>query len=137
MLYSDFIERFEHVYWAKTLAVLFEYTEPAGSIGRIGWFVNACAYFGFDNFAYLFVNARQNRNVFLDPGCVWNDREIDRRKEVGVEFSSFCIGPCETFVLFTHEIVHKKALLQEQEIIGGGYLHVAQVRTDNVTIYML
>ena len=52
------------------------------------------------------IYAGWNSNILLNPGSMWDCREIDWREEVGTETTMLLIVPSESFFLFTHEVVH-------------------------------
>ena len=61
----------------------------------------------FDDIAYFFVDTGRNRDVSFDPRGVGNDGEFDRGEEVGSETASFVVGPHETGIVVSNEVVHE------------------------------
>jgi hypothetical protein len=116
VLNSNSVKRFERVNWAKRFAVFLEDAEPFGSIRRVRGLVYACIKFGFDDPAYFLVHARWYWHVLLYPWLVRHNWDFDGGKEFGFEFAAFGIVPCETFILFRHEVVHEKSFLVGKEV---------------------
>ena len=58
-----------------------------------------------NDFAYLIVDTWQYQNVSLNPGCVCDDRDFDRCKEVLAEVTTLGVIPREPFILERHEVV--------------------------------
>src|SRR5215510_5452235 len=116
MLNRDFVERFERMYWTKTFSIFLEDAKPFGSVGGVGALVDACIDFAFDNSADFFVDAWRYWNILFDPRCMRHNWNFNGRKEISAEFSSFRVFPCETFVLFAHKVMHKKALLFRKKV---------------------
>ena len=61
----------------------------------------------FDDIADFFVDTGGNRDVSFDPRGVGNDGEFDRGEEIGSKAASFVVGPRETIIVVSNEIMHK------------------------------
>src|ERR1700677_816487 len=51
----------------------------------------------------------------FNPRCMWNDREVNWREEIGSKTTVLCIIPSKTGLMFQHEIVHEGAFLRREE----------------------
>ena len=58
-----------------------------------------------NNFANFVVDSRWYQDVPLDPGCVCDDRDFDRRKEVLAEMTTLRVVPSESFILEQHKMM--------------------------------
>jgi hypothetical protein len=93
MLDSDLVERFETVYWSEHFSILLENTEPLRLIGGTQWLIDSCSHFPLNNRTYLFIYPWGNGKVSLHPRHMRDNRDIDRRKEVGSKTASFAFSP--------------------------------------------
>ena len=86
-------------------AVLLEDAKPTGPIRRVRRFVDSGFDLLLDEGRHFLVDPRWYGEVLLDPWHMVDDRELNTRKHVASEGSSFVVVPCESFVLLAHHVV--------------------------------
>src|SRR6267154_3035931 len=107
MLYRDGVERFETMNYAKRGSSLLEDCKPSRAIRRVRTFVDTGVDLRLYDFAHFFVYAWRNRHVAKDPRFVFDDGHYNGQEEVFAESPSFGVIPCETHILYTHEMMHQ------------------------------
>ena len=96
MFYGDLVKGFEAVDNAECLAILLDYTKPAGSVGRVRRLIYSSINLLLNELAYFFVDAWQDWDVLLCSGLVWDCQDLDRGEEVFMKVASFEIVPSKT-----------------------------------------
>jgi hypothetical protein len=86
---DDCIDGSEVVDDSEGGAIVFDDTEPPGSVGGVGRFVDTGGYLVADDFDDLIVNTGRDRDISVNPRSVRNGRDTDRREEFGVPVAAF------------------------------------------------
>jgi hypothetical protein len=90
---GDSIERTKVMYDTEGAPVVFDHTEPPGSISGIGRFIPTGRYFVTDDFDEFVVETRWDGDVLVDPQCVRDGWDAYWREEVLPELSLFLFDP--------------------------------------------
>jgi hypothetical protein len=90
---GDGVEWVEVVYDMEGTPVVFDYTEPPGTISGIGWSICTGHYFVMDDFDELVMETRQDGDVLVDPWHMWDGWDANWREEILLELSLFLFHP--------------------------------------------
>ena len=101
----------------KIIGITFGDAKPPQPIGRIGRLVDASCDFASDDVAYFVKDSWRYRHVLLDPGCMWNGSDFNRREEVLSEGTTFRLLPGESGTVLAHEVMHQTEFHWPKEII--------------------
>ena len=99
MLNGDFVEWLETVNGSERFAIFLHNMKPLRLVRGVGRLINICVDLLVNDCANFFIETWGNGDITLYLGCVWNDRELDQREEIGMEATVFFICPSKTFVV--------------------------------------
>ena len=109
VFYSDLIEGLEAVDDPEWFAILLDDAEPSGPVGWDEGFIHIHIQLALDDFANFVVYVWRNRDIALNPGLVWDCRDLYRWEEILAEVSTFLAGPSKTQLLYAYEVVEEFA----------------------------
>src|ERR1700688_2916232 len=113
VLNGDFVKRLEAVYDSERAAVFLDDAEPTRAVRGVGGLVDSGFKLALDELADFFVDPGRDRDVLLRPGLVQDCRYLDGREEVFAEVAPLWVAPRESFILYTHEMVHERAFFRQ------------------------
>lgn len=105
----------------KRLAIFLDDAEPSGTIGRVRRLINSGRNLIFDNLNNLVEDSRRNRDIFHDPGDVFDGRDENGSEVFGVERAFFGFVPGENVLVFPKNPEHKITFGREQEMCAIEY----------------
>jgi hypothetical protein len=90
---GDGVERAEVVYDTEGTSVVFDYTEPSGTVSSVGWFIRTRHYFVMDNLDEFVVQTWWDGDILVDPWRMRNRQDADWGEEILAELSFFLFNP--------------------------------------------